>query len=106
MGRVGAPGIPGTSCVTTDYLTGILLVKHSQSDIIPKCEPGHTELWHGYSLVYIDGNEKAHNQDLGYAGSCVKNSVPCRSCFATCMILVIMPVETIAAIGYQLGSQF
>lgn len=71
-GLQGLPGSPGAPCVTTDYLTGILLVRHSQTDIIPQCEPGHVKLWDGYSLLYIDGNEKAHNQDLGYAGSCVR----------------------------------
>lgn len=29
-------------------------------------------LWEGYSLLYIEGNEKSHNQDLGFAGSCVR----------------------------------
>nr|BAM17848.1 collagen type IV [Papilio xuthus] len=71
-GATGIPGTPGAPCVTTDYLTGILLVRHSQSDAVPQCEAGHVKLWDGYSLLYIDGNEKAHNQDLGYAGSCVR----------------------------------
>lgn len=71
-GLQGVPGSPGAPCVNTDYLTGILLVRHSQTEIIPQCEPGHVKLWDGYSLLYIDGNEKAHNQDLGYAGSCVR----------------------------------
>jgi collagen type IV alpha len=48
-----------------DYMTGILLVKHSQTDMVPECYPGHHKLWDGYSLLYIEGNEKAHNQDLG-----------------------------------------
>lgn len=47
-------------------------MKHSQGTEIPVCEPGHVRLWDGYSLLYIEGNEKAHNQDLGYAGSCVR----------------------------------
>lgn len=71
-GMTGPPGMPGAPCTTTDYLTGILLVRHSQSQQIPTCEPGHVKLWDGYSLLYIDGNEKSHNQDLGYAGSCVR----------------------------------
>lgn len=30
------------------------------------------KLWEGYSLLYIEGNEKSHNQDLGSPGSCVR----------------------------------
>ena len=44
-------------------MTGILLVKHSQSVNVPECVAGHSKLWDGYSLLYIEGNEKAHNQD-------------------------------------------
>jgi hypothetical protein len=46
-------------------MNGILLVKHSQSQIVPVCEPGHVKLWEGYSLLYIEGNERGHNLDLG-----------------------------------------
>jgi integrin beta 8 len=53
-------------------LTGILLVKHSQTMEVPHCEVGHIKLWDGYSLLYIEGNEKAHHQDLGFAGSCIR----------------------------------
>lgn len=69
QGPVGAPGFigePGAPCEETpDYLTGILLVKHSQSQSVPVCEPGHIKLWEGYSLLYTDGDERAHSQDLG-----------------------------------------
>ena len=30
------------------------------------------KLWDGFSLLYIEGNLKSHNQDLGFAGSCLK----------------------------------
>lgn len=59
----GQPGLPCEQ--QPDYLTGILLVKHSQTIEVPRCEPGHIKLWDGYSLLYIEGNEKAHHQDLG-----------------------------------------
>lgn len=73
IGYTGAKGEAGASCeATPDYLTGILLVRHSQSVDVPSCEPGHVKLWDGYSLLYIEGNEKAHHQDLGFAGSCVR----------------------------------
>lgn len=66
-------GEPGQPCDTVpDYLTGTLLVKHSQSSSVPSCESGHIKLWDGYSLLYVEGNEKAHSQDLGMAGSCIR----------------------------------
>lgn len=49
----------------SDYLTGILLVRHSQSNQVPACERGHIKLWDGYSMLYTDGDERAHSQDLG-----------------------------------------
>ena len=36
-----------------------------QSSSIPLCEPGSNKMWDGYSLLYVEGNEKAHHQDLG-----------------------------------------
>lgn len=66
MGQSGNTGPPGRACESQpDYSTGILLVKHSQSSTTPECESGHVKLWDGYSLLYIEGNEKSHNQDLG-----------------------------------------
>lgn len=65
-GQPGFPGEPGLPCeAAPDYLTGILLVKHSQSQIVPECERGHVKLWEGYSLLHTDGDERAHSQDLG-----------------------------------------
>lgn len=73
VGDQGPPGEPGRPCERqADYLTGTLIVRHSQSTDLPNCEPGHVKLWDGYSLLYIEGNEKAHSQDLGFAGSCVR----------------------------------
>lgn len=75
-GQPGAPGPKGDQglpCTQApDYLTGILLVKHSQSEDVPRCEAGHIKLWDGYSLLYVDGNDYPHNQDLGSPGSCVR----------------------------------
>lgn len=50
---------------------GFLLVKHSQSVEVPACPQGMARLWDGFSLLYIEGNEKAASQDLGLAGSCL-----------------------------------
>ncbi len=59
-GRDGNPGLPGGVLPS-----GFLLVKHSQTTEIPQCPPGQAKLWDGYSLLYLEGNERAHNQDLG-----------------------------------------
>ncbi|XP_015268676.1 PREDICTED: collagen alpha-2(IV) chain-like, partial [Gekko japonicus] len=65
-GPSGLPGMPGRSVGV-----GYTLVKHSQSEQIPPCPVGMNKLWEGYSLLYVEGQEKAHNQDLGFAGSCL-----------------------------------
>ena len=44
---------------------GYTLVKHSQSEQVPLCPSGMSQLWVGYSLLFVEGQEKAHNQDLG-----------------------------------------
>ena len=62
-GEPGPPGLPGRP--GGEKLMGILVVRHSQSYNIPQCPRGMTKLWDGYSLLYIEGNEKSHNQDLG-----------------------------------------
>lgn len=62
-GMKGYPGLPGDS--GSNFFTGILLVRHSQQSTVPNCPTGMDKLWEGYSLLYIEGNEKAHSQDLG-----------------------------------------
>ena len=64
-GPAGQPGIPGAPGGASAYLTGFLLVRHSQSEQVPICPGGLTQMWIGYSLLYIEGNEKSHSQDLG-----------------------------------------
>lgn len=39
------------------------------------CPVGMAKLWDGYSLLYLEGQEKAHNQDLGKSGSTEKITV-------------------------------
>jgi integrin beta 8 len=77
MGQKGYTGSPGG-----EYLTGILLVKHSQTSTAPACPDGMDKLWDGFSLMYLEGNEKSHNQDLGVPGSCVQkfNTMPFLFC--------------------------
>uniref|UniRef100_A0A8C5JJI6 Collagen IV NC1 domain-containing protein n=5 Tax=Passeriformes TaxID=9126 RepID=A0A8C5JJI6_JUNHY len=67
-GQTGVPGQPGPQIRSA---SGFLLVLHSQSDREPLCPQGMPKLWTGYSLLYLEGQEKAHNQDLGLAGSCL-----------------------------------
>uniref|UniRef100_A0A670JMI3 Collagen IV NC1 domain-containing protein n=1 Tax=Podarcis muralis TaxID=64176 RepID=A0A670JMI3_PODMU len=67
-GEIGMPGPPGPD---TRAPGGFLIVVHSQSDQVPLCPEGMPRLWTGYSLLYLEGQEKAHNQDLGLAGSCL-----------------------------------
>lgn len=62
-GRPGSPGLPGMPGRSVSI--GHLLVKHSQTEQDPMCPVGMNKLWSGYSLLYFEGQEKAHNQDLG-----------------------------------------
>lgn len=43
---------------------------------MPTCPPGTTSIYDGYSLLYVQGNERAHGQDLGTAGSCLRRFSP------------------------------
>ncbi|XP_038817835.1 collagen alpha-2(IV) chain-like [Salvelinus namaycush] len=75
LGLQGAPGPSGDAGSpgpTTTFNSGFLLVMHSQSDMVPSCPADMTQLWIGYSLLYLEGQEKAHTQDLGQAGSCMR----------------------------------
>lgn len=65
-GKPGVPGLPGMPGRSVSV--GYLLVKHSQSEKTPMCPVGMSKIWDGYSLLYLEGQEKAHNQDLGESG--------------------------------------
>ena len=70
-GPPGQNGEDGRACSgSVKYSTGQMLVRHSQSSSIPLCGPGELKLWDGYSLLYIEGNEKTHHQDLGKLVGC------------------------------------
>jgi integrin beta 8 len=72
-GLIGDKGEPGRECSEAPYhMSGLTLVKHSQSVQVPGCEPGQIKLWDGYSLLHVDGNSYSHGQDLGNPGSCVQ----------------------------------
>lgn len=64
-GLPGPPGDPGNPGQGETLRSGYLLVIHSQSVQVPQCPEGTSLLWVGYSLVYLEGQEKAHTQDLG-----------------------------------------
>lgn len=57
-GQVGAPG-PSSM----DH--GFLVTRHSQSAEVPQCPEGTSVIYDGYSLLYVQGNERSHGQDLG-----------------------------------------
>ncbi|XP_068456104.1 collagen alpha-4(IV) chain-like [Clinocottus analis] len=71
QGIPGPPGDPGSRGQGEASPSGFLLTIHSQSVQVPQCPEGSSRLWAGYSLVYLEGQEKAHSQDLGQAGSCL-----------------------------------
>jgi collagen type IV alpha len=67
-GLQGEPGQPGVAYSRA----GLLITRHSQTDTVPSCPPNTAPLWSGYSILYFTGNERAHEQDLGNAGSCLQ----------------------------------
>lgn len=73
-GMQGDRGVPGIQGPPGNAISkaGMLITRHSQSDQIPSCPNGLTKMWEGYSLLYFTGNERAHQQDLGMAGSCLQ----------------------------------
>ena len=73
-GEQGLPGPPGSSGLPgppgeADF--GFYVVRHSQTTDLPVCPQNTVSLWEGYSLLYVQGNERAHGQDLGQPGSCL-----------------------------------
>ena len=111
-----------------------MLVRHSQTSNVPRCEPGELQLWDGYSLLYLEGNEKSHHQDLGISlfyylkkyflpikvfisnklfsilkGLRVRvfNALTqCHSFSVTLMMFAIMQVEMTNRIGFQQTKRF
>lgn len=78
-GYTGSPGLKGsTGPPGGDYYNGLVLVKHSQNDSVPDCPLGMNKLWDGFSLLHLEANERAHTQDLGLPGSCLRrfNTMP------------------------------
>lgn len=60
-GVPGQVGPPGPSSM--DH--GFLVTRHSQTVEVPLCPQGTSLIYDGYSLLYVQGNERSHGQDLG-----------------------------------------
>lgn len=60
-GPQGLPGLPGSVAAAH----GFLITRHSQAQDVPYCPDGTNLIYDGYSLLYVQGNERAHGQDLG-----------------------------------------
>lgn len=60
-GLPGPPGPPGLSSAAH----GFLITRHSQTTDLPTCPSRTAVIYEGYSLLYVQGNERAHGQDLG-----------------------------------------
>ncbi len=58
VGPKGSKGPPGTK-------DGFLFTKHSQKTSVPACPSGSKHVYVGYSLLFINGNNRGHGQDLG-----------------------------------------
>lgn len=57
-GQVGPPG-------PSSMYHGFLVTRHSQTVEVPQCPEGTSLIYDGYSLLYVQGNERSHGQDLG-----------------------------------------
>lgn len=62
-GRKGSPGLPGRGGV--GFAASLLIARHSQTIRVPECPYGTSLIYSGYSLLFINGNERSHGQDLG-----------------------------------------
>uniref|UniRef100_A0A3Q4MB98 Collagen IV NC1 domain-containing protein n=1 Tax=Neolamprologus brichardi TaxID=32507 RepID=A0A3Q4MB98_NEOBR len=70
-GNRGPEGEKGSHGPTKELNLGLLVV-HSQSANTPRCPGNMNTLWEGFSLLYLEGQERAHTQDLGQPGSCMR----------------------------------
>lgn len=63
-GLKGKPGDIGPPTTATT-MRGFIFTRHSQTTAIPSCPEGTQPLYSGFSLLFVQGNEQAHGQDLG-----------------------------------------
>ncbi|GLH15324.1 Putative collagens type iv and type xiii, partial [Gryllus bimaculatus] len=73
-GILGIPGMPGEPAPPgpEPKSRGFFFTRHSQTRQSPACPRGTIRMWDGYSLLHFVGNAKAHGQDLGAPGSCLR----------------------------------
>ena len=66
-GPPGPDGLPGPlgpqGSASMEH--GFLVTRHSQNVDVPQCPDGTRPIYDGYSLLYVQGNERSHGQDLG-----------------------------------------
>lgn len=72
-GPKGIQGLPGP-CVDNPEKDSFLFTRHSQNLFVPRCPPGTNKVYSGYSLLFINGNNRAHGQDLGNMTPLVKSN--------------------------------
>lgn len=63
-GLKGKRGDTGPPATRTE-MRGFIFTRHSQTTAIPSCPQGTEPLYSGFSLLFVQGNEQAHGQDLG-----------------------------------------
>uniref|UniRef100_A0A4W5NRT1 Collagen IV NC1 domain-containing protein n=2 Tax=Hucho hucho TaxID=62062 RepID=A0A4W5NRT1_9TELE len=76
QGKQGTPGAKGPRGSPGPYFAGpiedgFLFTRHSQRQNVPQCPNGSNFIYSGYSLLFINGNNRGHGQDLGTLGSCL-----------------------------------
>ncbi|KPP57418.1 hypothetical protein Z043_124864, partial [Scleropages formosus] len=69
-GFKGIQGPPG-SYIPSTLSDSFLFTRHSQRATEPTCPEGSTQMFSGYSLLFVNGNNMGHGQDLGTLGSCL-----------------------------------
>ncbi|KAI8482120.1 hypothetical protein Bbelb_401100 [Branchiostoma belcheri] len=57
-------------------LPGFQVLKETWTIQVPECPFGTKKMWEGYSLLHMEGNERAHGQDLGMSGACLPKFSP------------------------------
>lgn len=70
VGFKGSRGTPGTMSASPEKIS-FLFTRHSQTTDIPKCPEETKLIYEGYSLLFINGNSRAHGQDLGNSRPCL-----------------------------------
>ena len=98
-GQPGEPGPPGPPPSSRGFVYAI----HSQTTEVPRCPAGTTQLWAGYSLLFIQGNSRVAGQDLGAPGSCMRrfSTAP----FMFCTITNVCNYANRADYSYWLSTE-